>query len=139
MGKQAEGITSNLKNYSGSDKPVYAYKVLSYLMDHGEIRFVEMRKLLGIGHDGFWYKHLLLYIWDKIMDLAEEWDEDIPPITVLVFDRHGNASPRACAYFGDSETQPTPQQIKEEKASIAVYDKWDKVLDAFRADIPDEE
>ena len=127
-----------LKNYSGSDKSVYAYKVLSHLLDHGEMTFVEMRKLLGISHDGFWYKHLLAYIWNKIMDLAEEWGEDIPPMTVLVFDKHGHASPRACAYFGDPETQPTSQQIEEEKAEIAAYDKWDKVLDAFRSDIPDE-
>lgn len=73
------------------------------------------------------------------MDLAEEWDEDISLMTVLVFDRRGNVSPRACAYFGDPETQPTPEQIAEEKASVDVYDKWDKVLNAFRADTPDEE
>ena len=139
MAKQAEGIASGSKTYSRSDTPIYACKVLSYLVDHGEMTFIEMRKLLGISHNGYWYGHLLLYIWDKIMDLAEEWDEDIPPMTVLVFDRHGNASPRACAYFGDSETQPTPQQIEEEKASVAAYDKWDKVLDAFKADIPDKQ
>ena len=121
-----------VKNYSGSNRPIYAYKVVSHLVDHGEMTFVEMRKLLGIGHDGFWYKDLLLYIWNKIMDLAEEWDEDIPPMTVLVFDRHGNVSPRACAYFGDSETQPTPEQIEEEKASVTAYDKWDEVLKALK-------
>lgn len=132
-------MENTTQNYSKLNRPAYAHKVISHLVDHGEITFVEMRELLGIGHDGFWYKDLLLYIWNKIMDLAEEWDEDIPPMTVLVFDRHRKVSPKACAYFGDPETQPTPQQIAEERASVDMYDKWDKVLNAFKADIPDEE
>lgn len=118
--------------YSKLNRPVYAHKVISYLIDHGEITTVEMRDLLGISHDGFWYRDLLLYIWNKIMDLAEEWDEDIPPMTVLVFNKDGKLSPNGCAYYADAETQPTPEQIAEEKASVAAYDKWDEVLKALK-------
>lgn len=71
------------------------------------------------------------------MDLAEEWDEDIPPMTVLVFYKNGNMSPRGCAYYANAETQPTPEQIAEEKESVDMYENWDRVLNAFKADIPD--
>ena len=132
-------MENRIRRYSGSNNPVYAYKVLSHLVDHGEMKFIEMRELLGIGHDGYWYKHLLLYICYKIYDLEEEWDESIPPIYVLVFKTDGKSTSKACEYFGDQETQPTPQQIKEVKRSVDAYGNWDKVLEAFRVDIPDKQ
>ena len=35
-------------------------------------------------------------------------------------------------HTGDGEIQPTPKQIAELAASVAAYDKWDKVLVALR-------
>ena len=126
-------MENTTKTYSSEDNPTYAHTVLSHLVSQRNMNFVEMRNLLGISHDGFWYKNLLAYIVDGIENLKEEWNESIPPITALVFDRHGNSSEWACERLtGNRETQPTLQEIEELKASVAAYDKWDKVLEYFR-------
>ena len=123
------------KKYSKEDRPTYAYTVLSHLVSQGDMNFVEMRNLLSISHDGFWYRNLLAYIVNGIENLEEAWNEPIPRITALVFDKHGNSSPWACKHLtGNRETQPTPQEIEKFKASVAAYEKWDKVLEAFRKD-----
>ena len=69
----------------------------------------------------------------KIEKLEEEWGEDIPPITALVFKKGDSASKWACERLtGNPKKQPTPQQIEKLKADVADYDKWDKVLEALR-------
>ena len=123
------------KKYSKEDTPTYAHTVLSHLISEHEMNFVEMRNLLGISHDGFWFGDLLEYIVKGIGYLREEWGESIPWITALVFDKNGNSSEWACKRLtGNPKTQPTPQQIEKFKADVAVYDKWDKVLEAFQKD-----
>ena len=123
------------KKYSKKDAPTYAYTVLSHLVSHGDMKFVEIRDMLGISHDGRWYGNLLAYIVKGIENLKKEWNENIPPITALVFDNHENSSEWACERLtGNRETQPTPEQIEKVREDIAAYDKWDKVLEAFRKD-----
>ena len=123
------------KKYSKKDAPTYAYTVLSHLVSHGDMKFAEMRDLLSISHDGFWYGDLLEYIVNGIRNLREKWGESIPWITALVFDGDGNSSAWVCELLtGNREKQPTPEQIEELKASVAAYDKWDKVLEEFRKD-----
>ena len=71
---------------------------------------------------------------------SHAWDETIPPITAVVFNQKGNLSAWVCELLtGNPEIQPTAQQIGGLKASIAVYNKWDQILEAFRVDIPDGE
>ena len=124
-----ENIT---KRYSKEDRPTYAYTVLSHLVSEHYMNFVDMKKLLGISHDGFWYRDLLAYIVNGIENLEKESDESIPRITALVFDKHGKSSKWACGILARDRTkQPTPQQIKKFKTSVAAYDKWDKVLEYF--------
>ena len=39
---------------------------------------------------------------------------------------------------GSTETQPTAKQIAVPTASVAAYDKWDKVLEVFRQEVDPE-
>ena len=129
METQAEYKTSKPK----SDMPMHAYVVLLHLVSQGYTDFVEMRKVLCRESQGTYYISILDYIFRKINTLAEEWGEEIPPITALVFNQDGSASKWICEYLtGDAEVQPTLQQIAELAASVAAYDKWDKVVEAFR-------
>ena len=43
------------RKYSKKDAPVYACKVLPYLISQPKMSFAEMRDLLGISHNGNWY------------------------------------------------------------------------------------
>ena len=125
-----ENIT---KTYSKEDAPTYAYTVLSHLVSHRNMTFVEMRDMLGISHDGFWYGNLLEYIVKGIENLKKERNESIPPITALVFDNYGNSSEWVCELLtGSPHKQPTPEQIEKVRKSVAAYDKWDRVLKYFR-------
>ena len=129
-------MENTTKKYSKKDAPTYAYTVLSHLISHGDMKFVEMKRLLCISHDGFWYRNLLAYVVNGIENLEKEWNESIPRITALVFDGNGNSSEWACRILtGSPEKQPTPQQIEKVKSDVAAYDKWDKVLEYFRNDL----
>ena len=76
---------------------------------------------------------LKIHIVKKIKVLEEEWSESIPPITTLVFNTDGRASQWTCEILtGDGETQPTAKQVAELAASVAAYDKWDKVLKGLK-------
>ena len=123
------------KKYSKKDAPVYACKVISYLISQPKMNFAEMRDLLGISHNGNWYAVFLEYIVVGIKKLKKEWGEDIPPITALVFKTDGTATEWVCEILtGNPEKQPTSQQIEKLKADVAAYDKWEKVLEYFRND-----
>ena len=120
---------------SESNMPMHAYVVMIHLVSQGYSTFIEMRNVLCQEDPGTYYITILAYIFKKIAVLEDEWGESIPPITALVFNSDGNASKWACQEFtGSSENQPTLQQIAEIAASVAAYDKWDKVLEAFRQD-----
>ena len=129
MEKQAEYITSD----SESNMPTHAYVVLLHLVSQGYSTFIEMADLLCQDRRGQYKIKILAYIVKGRKHLEELWDESIPSITALVFDKHERASEWSCKDLtGDGEKQPTLQQIAELAASVAAYDKWDKVLEAFR-------
>lgn len=127
------------KKYSKEDRPTYAYTVLSHLISQHKIvsqekmKFAKMRDLLGISHNGNWYRNLLAYIVRGIENLKKEWNESIPPITALVFKGNGKSSKWTCECLtGNRAKQPTPEQIERVREDVAAYDKWDKVLEAFK-------
>jgi len=132
-------MENTTKIYSKEDAPTYAYTVLSHLVSQYKIasqqkvKFAEIRDLLGISHDGNWYRDLLEYIVNGIQNLKKEWSESIPPITALVFKRNGKLSEWVCELLtGNPQEQPTSQQIKKVRKDVAAYDKWDKVLEYFK-------
>ena len=113
-----------------SNMPMHAYVVMLHLVSQGHINFTEMRKVLCRESPGSYYIQILAYLVKEIERLKREWDESIPPITALVFNTNGTAPKWAREVLtSDSEKQPTLQQIAELAASVAAYDKWDKVLD----------
>ena len=115
-----------------SNMPTHAYVVLLHLVSQGYSTFIEMADLLCIDRSGQYKIKILAYIVNGIKHLEELWDESIPPITALVFVEHERASEWSCEYLtGDGTKQPTLQQIAALAASVAAYDKWDKVLEAF--------
>ena len=66
-------------------------------------------------------------------NLEEAWGESIPPITALVFNTDGRAPKWSCEVLtGDGDVQPTAKQVALLAASVAAYDKWDKVLKALK-------
>ena len=127
--EQAEYVTAQPK----SNMPTHAYVVLLHLVSQGYSTFIEMADLLCQDRRGQYKIKILEYIVNGRKHLERLWDESIPSITALVFDKHERASEWSCEDLtGDRKKQPTLQQIAELAASVAAYDKWDKVLEAFR-------
>ena len=115
-----------------SNMPMHAYVVMLHLVSQGHINFTEMRKVLCRESPGSYYIQILAHLVKEIGRLEREWGESIPPITALVFNTNGTAPKWTREVLtGDSEKQPTLQQIAELAASVATYDKWDKVLEAL--------
>ena len=113
--------------------PMHAYVVMLHLVSQGYSDFTEIRKVLCRESPGSYYITILDDIVKKIERLEETWGESIPPITALVFNTDGRAPKWACEVLtGDGETQPTAKQVAKLAASVAAYDKWDKVLKALR-------
>ena len=130
METEAEYIVTSQPN---SNMPMHAYVVMLHLVSQGYSDFTEMRKVLCRESPGSYYIKILAHIVKKIKELEEEWDESIPRINALVFKTDGTATTRYCEVLtGDRNVQPTPKQVAELAASVAAYDKWDKVLKAFR-------
>ena len=131
MERESQYITSQ----PDSNMPMHAYVVMLHLVSQGYSDFTEMRKVLCRDSPGSYYIKILAHIVEKIKELEEEWGESIPPITYLVFKTDGTATKWPCIYLtGDENIQPTLKQIAEFAASVAAYDKWDKVLAEFRKD-----
>ena len=113
--------------------PMHAYVVMLHLVSQGYSDFTEIRKVLCRDSPGSYYITILDHIFRKIEVLEEAWGESIPPITALVFNTDGRAPKWSCEVLtGDSDVQPTAKQIAELAASVAAYDKWDKVLKALK-------
>ena len=113
--------------------PMHAYVIMLHLTSQGYSNFIEMREVLCRDTPGSYYIVLLAHIVKKIEALEKEWGESIPRITALVFDKYGKATKWTREQLSeDGESQPTLQQIAELAASVAAYDKWDKVLEAFK-------
>ena len=121
---------------SESNMPMHAYVIMLHLVSQGYSDFTEMMvKVLGYEQVGSYAGNILTHIINKIKELEEEWDESIPRITYLIFATDGTATKWPCIRLtGNKNVQPTLKQIAELAASVAAYDKWDKVLKAFRED-----
>ena len=78
----------------------------------------------------------MTHINHKILDLSDAWDEDIPRINALMFDRFGKCTSYPCEeiFKCNEEEQPSARQIAECAQKVAAYENWDKVLKAFRED-----
>ncbi|RKU10884.1 hypothetical protein C6503_19560 [Candidatus Poribacteria bacterium] len=125
----AEYVTSQPK----SNMPMHAYVVMLHLVSQGYSDFTEIRKVLCRESAGSYYITILEHIVRKIEVLEEKWSESIPPITALVFNTDGRASQWTCEILtGDGAVQPTAKQVAKLAASVAAYDKWDKVLKALK-------
>ena len=112
---------------------MHAYVVTLHLVSQGYSNFTEIREVLCRESQGTYYITILDYIVKKINLLEKKWQESIPPITALVFNTDGSAAKWVCEILTvDGETQPTLQQIAELSASVAAYDKWDKVLEVLK-------
>ena len=129
MEKQAEYVTTKPK----SNMPMHAYVVMLHLVSQGYSDFTEIRKVLCRESVGTYYITILDDIVKKIERLEEAWGESIPPITALVFNTDGRAPKWSCEVLtGDGDVQPTAKQVALLAASVAAYDKWDKVLKALK-------
>ena len=129
IGEQAGYVTTQPK----SNMPMYAYVVMLHLVSQGYSDFAEIRKVLCRESAGSYYITFLEHIVRKFKGLEEAWDETIPPITALVFNTDGRVSQWTCEVLtGNGDVQPTAKQIAELAASVAAYDKWDKVLKALK-------
>ena len=99
-----------------------AYIVLLHLVSQGWANFRDIRYLVG------WdvWKHgqaidIMAHINQKILDLSEAWDEDIPRINVFMFESPGKCTSYVCEHIFECEKiegsdewqQPLPLQITE--------------------------
>ena len=116
-------------------KPMEAYVVMLHLVSQKRAKFTDIRDLL------FWdvWKQaeairVMAHINHRLLDLSEEWGEEIPRINAFMFEKEGFCTSYVCENIFKTEqgNQPTPRQIAEYADAIYFYDKWDKVLDVFR-------
>ena len=126
--------TAEYTTETSSTTKIQSYVVMLHLIREKVATFKELANLLGLEQVG---NHLPNNVLDgihrKIESLEDEWDEEIPKINALVFKDEGIATSWVCKVLtGDKDTQPTAKQIAEFTASVANYDKWDKVLEAFK-------
>ena len=126
---QAESVTTQPE----SNMPMHVYVVMLHLVSQGYSNFTEIRKVLCRESPGNYYHRVLGRIVRKIEALEKEWDESIPRITALVFNTDGRASKWSRELLtGDEKVDPTAKQVAKLAASVAAYDKWDKVLKALK-------
>ncbi len=136
--------TAEYTTERSSRTEIQRYVVMLHLVREKMSTYKELANLLDINTGPHLSKNILGGIFQKIGQLEEEWSENIPEyiprINLLVFKdpvsppkQKGIASEFVCEYFtGDENTQPALKQIAELSAAVANYDKWDKVLDAFK-------
>ena len=126
--------TAEYKTKTNSTTEIQCYIVMLHLVREKVSTFKELANLLGLKHVGNHLPNNVLGgIHRKIESLENEWDEKIPKINALVFKDDSTATSSGREILtGDKNTQPTAKQIAEFTASVANYDKWDKVLEAFK-------
>lgn len=130
-----ETETPYLTQNPDSNMPMHAYVVMLHLISKRYSNVTEIRKVLCRERDGHYTFRILKHVFDKIVELEKEWGERIPRINALVFKEDGSATKKGCRHLsGHLNVQPTPKQVAEFAASVAAYDKWDKVLTEFRKD-----
>lgn len=109
-----------------------AYVVALHLVSHKRMTFTDIRDLLSWDQWKPYYAFSILdRIYQTIRRLKDEWQENIPPITICVFDGNGDCAKWARENFFENKS-PTAQQIAEIADAIATYDKWDEVLEVLR-------
>ena len=85
------------KHLSQYNKHVEAYIVMLYLVSHKSGQFTDIQTL------SFWdqWKHseairVMAHIHHRLLELSEEWGEDIPHINVFMFRGDGTCTPYVC-------------------------------------------
>ena len=126
--------TAEYKTKTSSTTEIHSYVVMLHLVRKKVSTFKELANLLGRKQAGNHLPNNVLGgIHRKIASLEDEWDEKIPKINALVFTEDGTLTSSGREILtGDENIQPTAKQIAEFTASVANYDKWDKVLEAFK-------
>lgn len=117
------------------NKPVEAYIVMLHLVSHKSAQFTDIQTLC------FWDQwkmaeaiRVAAHIHYRLLELSEEWGEEIPHINVFLFDRNGLCTSYVCeqVFKLPEGEQPSSGQIVEYAKAIYTYPKWDQVLDVFR-------
>lgn len=109
------------------------YIVLLHLTQQKMSTFKELIELLDIETGNHLSVNILGGIQRKIAELEGKWGENIPRINSLVFTDKDKVTPWVQEnVFKDVASEPTQKQIAELALSVAIYDKWDKVLDEFK-------
>lgn len=117
------------------NKPVEAYIVMLYLVCHKSGQFTDIQAL------SFWDQwkqseaiRVMAHINHRLLELSNEWGEDIPHINAFMFYGNGMCSSYVCKHIFQlpEGEQPTHRQIAEYAKAIHTYPKWDKVLEVFR-------
>lgn len=120
---------------SHGKKPMEAYVIMLHLVSQKTAQFTDIRDLL------FWdvWKQaeaiqIMAHINHRLLDLSEEWGEEIPRINAFMFEKEGICTSYVCQNIFTLEqgNQPTPRQIAEYADATYSYGRWDKVLDVFR-------
>ena len=121
---------------------VWAREALPILVqraqDRRTITFKELREALGLPEVGYYnlsMRHVCRHIQTTLAQLEREddWKEgEIPHITSIVLKTNGKCSPNMCAALtGDSQRQPSRQQLQCQLNWSFCYEHWDAVLDAL--------
>ena len=112
-----------------------AYIVLFHLISQRWATFSDIRHLVGWD---VWKRseaqRIIAHINHRILDLSEDWNEDIPRINAFMFKFPGRCTSYVCKEIFDCDEgqQPSPLQIVIYAKKIATYENWDKVLKVFR-------
>lgn len=124
--------TAEYTTETSSRTEIQAYVAMLHLVQQHTSNFKELAAVIGLKQPGHHLsENILGHVVKKIAQLEGKWGEEIPSINALVFDRNGMVSSWVCENVFDG-TQPTLEQIAELAAAVASYDKWDKVLEAFK-------
>ena len=122
------------------DTQVWARDVLPILVQRAQalrtITFSELTEKLGL--PGRYYNLLMGDVFRHIsttlaqLERTDDWEGEIPHITSIVMKKNGRCSKNMCkALTGNSDRQPSVQQLQTELDCSFCYDQWDAVLAAL--------
>jgi len=127
------------------NRPMHAYIVMLHLVSQKHSTFKEIKELLSFevkrGFPQAKIMNVLGYIFERIKDLSDEWDEFIPIINALVFVDKGLCTSYICEKvfeLTEKGQQPTTQQIAKYAVSVTAYPRWNDVLEVFRKEAFDQ-
>jgi len=127
--------------FAGDTKTqVWARDVLPILVqrlqERRTITFSELTNKLGLPVRGYTRKmsdvcrHIIKTLAQ--LEKQDDWEGEIPHITSIVLRTNGRCSPNMCkALTGNSERQPSAQQLQTELDCSFCYDQWNAVLAAL--------